>query len=247
MTRSRGFTLIETMVGMVISGTILAACYALWRTPPIEGMRLSKKIELRNKLTRASKRLERAVTLAGLGLAGAAHLAKADAVGSDTLVIFSNPGETKARLAAFADHRVAAIQVDAPGVFAAGGYVAVSGGGHSELRRIARVYGSTLGLESAFDNDYAVAGTLAMPARRERYYSQQDSSRFVLETAEGMRIVATDVKNFQVSFADMRGASTEIPAQIRTVRFSLTGFFPAREGVNNNIILSSTAIPRNTL
>jgi len=247
MSRSRGFTLIETIVSMVIGGLIMAAGYALWRTHQVEGMRLSKKIELRNKLTLSSKQLQRAVTLAGLGLSGAANLAKQDAVGSDTLIVYTNPNETKAGLLLAADHHIAAIQVDAPTAFANAGFVALAGGGHAELRRITGVNGSTLSLDSAFANDYAMAGTFAMPARRERFYSEQDSAKLIHETPAGRLILATDVKNFQVSFADRQGKSTEISAQIRTVRFSLTGIFPAREGALNSIILSSTAIPRNTL
>jgi len=247
MIRHRGFTMIETVVSMVIGAIVMAAGYGLWRTHQVEGMRLSKKIELRNKLTLSSKQLQRAVTLAGLGLSGAPNLAKQDEVGSDTLIIYTNPTETKANLVIAADHHVAAIQVDAPTPFAAAGYVALVGGGHAELRRIVGVNGSTLSLDSAFANDYATAGTVAMPARRERFFSQQDSSRLIHETAEGRHVIATDVKNFQVSFADKQGNSTEIPAQVRTVRFSLTGIFPAREGALNSIVLSSTAIPRNTL
>lgn len=247
MKRPQGFTLVETIVSMVIGAIIMAAGYALWRTHQVEGMRLSKKIELRNKLTLSSKQLQRAVTLAGLGLSGAANLAKQDAVGSDTLIIYTNPAEAKAGLTIAADHHVAAIQVDASTLFAAGGYVALSCAGNAELRRIVGVSGSTLNLESAFANDYPVAGTAAMPARRERFYSDQDSSRLIHEIADAQRVIATDVKNFQVSFADKLGNATEISAQVRTVRFSLTGIFPAREGALNSIILSSTAIPRNTL
>lgn len=247
MNRPRGFTLVETIVSMLIASLVMAAAYGLWRTHQTEGMRLSKKIELRNKLTLASKRLQRAVTLAGIGLSGSANLAKQDAIGSDTLIIYTNPAETKAGLAAAADHHVAAIQVDNSAPFAAGGYVALVGGGHAELRRIVSVSGSTLSLDSAYANDYPAAGTSAFPARRERFYSRQDSSQLIHESPEGRQIVATDVKNFQVSFADQQGNSTEVPSQVRTVRFSITGIFPAREGAINNIILSSTAIPRNIL
>jgi len=247
MKRAGGFTLVETIVGMVIGTLVLAAAYSLWRTHQVEGMRLSKKIELRNKLTLASKRLQRSVTLAGLGLSGAPNLGKQDAEGSDTLIIYTNPTEAKAGLAADADHHIAAIQVDATAPFAAGSYVALVGGGHAELRRIVSISGSSLALDSALANDYTMAGTLAFPASRERYYSQQDSTRFVHETSDIAHVIATDVKNFQVSFADKLGRSTDIPSQVRTVRFSLTGIFPAREGAINSIILSSTAIPRNTL
>src|SRR4051812_32195828 len=56
MMRERGFTLVEAIMGMVIAGMILAACYAVWRTHAIQGASLSKKIDLRNKLTLSSKR-----------------------------------------------------------------------------------------------------------------------------------------------------------------------------------------------
>jgi prepilin-type N-terminal cleavage/methylation domain-containing protein len=247
MAHERGFTLIEAIVGMLIASLVLAGAYSLWRTHQTEGMRLSRKIDLRNKLTLASKRLQRSVTLAGLGLSGAATLAKEDAVGSDTLTIFTNPEEAKASLLADADHRNPAIRVDAPALFAAGGYVALAGGGHAEMRRITSVSGSLLGLDSAFANDYPAAGTLAFPARRERYFSDQDSARLIHEIRQARHVVASDVKNFQVAFTDKHGNSTDAPRLVRTVRFSFTGIFPAREGAASSMVFSSTAIPRNTL
>jgi prepilin-type N-terminal cleavage/methylation domain-containing protein len=247
MTRAKGFTLVEAMVGMVIASMILAASYAVWRTHAVQSASLSKKIDLRNKLTLSSKRLQRSVTLAGFGLSGAANLAKDDAVGSDTLILYSNPTELKAHPTSAVDHTYPSVAVDNPGLFTAGGFVAISGGSHAELRRIASVSGSALGLETPFAYDYPISETLVFPVKRERYYSDQDSARFISETAAGRHIVATDVKNFQVSFADAHGASTENAAQIRTVRFSLTGVYPARDGAINSLLFSSTAIPRNML
>jgi hypothetical protein len=235
------------MVGMLIASLVMAGAYSIWRTHQTEGMRLSRKIDLRNKLTLASKRLQRSVTLAGFGLSGAANLAKEDAVGSDTLTLFTNPEEAKAGLAADADRHVPAIRVDAPNLFSAGGYVALVGGGHAELRRIVAVSGTLLSLDSAFANDYSATGSMAFPAHRERYYSEQDSARLIHEIRAARHVVAANVKNFQVSFADKHGNSTEISSQVRTVRFSFTGIFPAREGAPNSMVFSSTAIPRNTL
>ncbi len=247
MTPQRGFTLVEALVGMVIGSMVMAAAYSLWRTHQVEGMRLSKKIELRNSLTLASKRLQRSVTIAGIGLSGAASLAKEDAVGSDTLTVFTNPEERSSALATPADHLVPAIQVVSPSVFRSGGYIAIVGTGHAELRRINRIQGSYIYLDSPFANDYPVAGSRTMPARRERYYSDQQGTRFLHEAPDGVSVVASQVKNFQVSFADSRGAPTTEAAKVRTVRFSLTGIYPAREGALNSIVISSTAIPRNLL
>lgn len=245
--RYAGFSLIEVIIGMVVGSLVLAGAYSIWLAHQTEGMRLSKKIELRNKLTLASKRIQNSITMAGIGLSGSATLAKQDAVGSDTLLVYANPSEAFAALAAASSHHDPVVHVATPGIFAAAEYIGISGGGHAELRRIVQASGSALHLDSAFANDYAVAGTLVFPAQREVYYSDQDSAQFIRETADGAYVVATDVKDFQVSFADRHGETTEIPGRIRTVRYSLTGVFPAREGAMDRMVFSSTAIPRNAL
>ena len=247
MKTARGFTLIEALVGMVVGTIVLAGAYSIWLTHQEESYRLSKKIELRNKLTLSSKRLQRSVTLAGLGLAGAANLGKYDAIGSDTLIVFTNPREESSVLSADIDHHQALLTVDAPALFAEGGYVAISGAGHAELRRISAVSGNTLHLDSAFVNDYPRAVCKAFPAERERYYTDRDSLHFIHENSEGAHVVATDVRNFQVSFSDRTGKPTETVARIRSVLFSLTGVYPAKAGALSTLIYSSTAIPRNTL
>lgn len=247
MKRSAGFSLIEVIIGMVIGSIVMAGAYSLWLTHQTEGNRLSHKIDLRNKLTLASKRIQKSITLAGIGLAGSANLSKNDAVGSDTLVVFLNTLERSSGLTGATSHHTPVVQVANPSLFEGAEFVGIAGGGNAELRRVVQVSGSSLQLDTAFDNDYPVAGTLVFPADRERYYTDQDSSQFIRETLAGAYVVATDVRNFQISFADKHGESTEIPGRIRTVRYSLTGIYPAKEGSLSTMVFSSTAIPRNTL
>lgn len=247
MRRAAGFSLVEVIIGMVVGSMVMAGAYSIWLTHQTEGNKLSKKIELRNKLTLASKKIQKSVTLAGIGLAGSANLSKQDAVGSDTLIVFANTQERKSGLASATDHHTPVIQVASPGIFEGAEYIGIAGGGHAELRRVVQVSGTGLQLDTAFTNDYPVAGTLVFPAERERFYTDQDSSQFIREASDGAYVVATDVKNFQISFADKHGESTEIPGRIRTVRYSLTGVFPAKAGAISTMIFSSTAIPRNTL
>jgi hypothetical protein len=245
--RCGGFSLIEAMVGMVIGTLVLAGAYSLWLTHQDESYRLGKKIDVRNQLALSSKRLQRSITLAGLGLGGAGNLAKDDAVGSDTLIIFLNTTEQRSTLSSDASHTVPVIHVDDPTPFAAAEYLAISFAGHGEIRRIVNISGSDIYLDTAFASDYPMAGSLACPASRERFYSDQDSTQFVREFGGNRQIMAKSVKNFQVSFGDKNGAATEVPAEVRTVRFSLTGIYPAKQGALNSIVISSTAIPRNML
>lgn len=247
MTRQRGFSLVEAMVGLVVGSLVLAAAYSLWSTHQTEGMRLSKKTDLRNKLTLASKRIQRSVTLAGFGMGGAATLEKQTGFGSDTLIVYTNMDQARTTLAAAYDHHDAAITVANPGPFDTASFVAIVGPAGKEVRRLSGVSGSVLHLDSAFSSDFPIDGTSVLPVARERFYSDQDSLWLVHEQGGEARVIATDVRNFQFSFTDKRGQATTESAKIKTVRYSLTGVFPAAEGAINTLVLSSTAIPRNTL
>jgi prepilin-type N-terminal cleavage/methylation domain-containing protein len=242
-----GFSLIELMVGMVVGGIVLAAAYSLWHTNQTEGYRLGKKIELRNNMTLASKRIQRAVTLAGIGLKGGANLSKGDDIGSDTLIIFTNQGELSSPLKFNAYHGSSLISVTNPGAFEGASFVVVATDSSRELREIVDRNGSNLFIDAPLDLDHPVASTIALPAMRERYYSNQEDNQLMRDVEGSATVVAKDVRNFQVSFRNKHGESTEVQAEVRTVQFSFTGVFPAREGALSSIVFSSTAIPRNTL
>jgi prepilin-type N-terminal cleavage/methylation domain-containing protein len=245
--RQSGFSMIELMVGLVVSSIVLAGAYALWNTQQEQGSRLAQKISIRNELTLSSKRIQRSVTLAGIGLGGAANLAKEDAVGSDTLIIYSNPSESRSGLAADYDHGSPFLLVTDGSVFANEYFVAIKSSSSGEIRRIVHRSGSVIQLESPFLVDYKADSAMAFPAKRERYYSNQQAKALMRENTDGSMVVARDVTNFQVSFRNKRGESTEKASEVRTVLFSVTGVFKAREGALNSIVYSSTAIPRNAL
>jgi prepilin-type N-terminal cleavage/methylation domain-containing protein len=243
-----GFSLVELLIGMVVSSIVLAGAFTLWNTHQQEGFRIGKKITVRNEMTLSSKRIQRSVTLAGLGLNGAANLAKEDAVGSDTLIIFTNQAETHSALVTdFIHGGPPALMVAEPSVFAGYRYVAVKTGNLGEIRRILSSNSSILLLDSPFGIDHPAATSVAYPAQRERYYSNQESQSLMHEGREGVIVVARDVTNFQVSFRNKRGEATEVANEVRTVLFSFTGVYPAKEGALNSIVFSSTAIPRNAL
>ncbi len=236
------------MVGLVVSSIVLAGAFTLWNTHQQEGFRISKKISVRNEMTLSSKRIQRSVTLAGLGLNGAATLAKDDAVGSDTLIIYTNKRETHSALMTDFIHGGApAIHVTDPSVFTGSSYVAVKTGANGEIRRIINASGAILMLDSPFNLDHPAATSTIYPATRERYYSDQETKSLMHEGSDGTIVVAKDVTNFQVSFRNKHGGATEIANEVRTVLFSFTGIYPAREGALNSIVFSSTAIPRNSL
>lgn len=245
--RQDGFSLVEMLVGLVAAGLVLAGTYTLWTTHQHEGYRIEKKIDLRNQIALSSKKIQRSITLAGIGLNGAANLGKEDAVGSDTLIIYTNMGEASSGLSSDYSHAVTAIQVANPSAFTGAGYIALRSGASGEIRRIASQSGSTLYLDSPFDVDHPMATTVAYPATRERYYTDQTANHLMKQSGGSAVSVASDIRNFQVSFKNKNGVSTETPAEVRTVQYSFTGVFPAKEGALTSIVFSSTAIPRNIL
>jgi prepilin-type N-terminal cleavage/methylation domain-containing protein len=242
-----GFTLVELLVGMVVSGFVMAGAYSLWSTQHHEGFRLEKKIDLRNVIALSSKKLQRSITLAGIGLNGAAFMVKADAVGTDSLIIYTNVSENKSDLTYDISPDAHEIHVTSPSVFSGASYIAVSTIGRGEVRRINKIEGSTITIDKGFSQTFTAATSKAYPALRERYFTDQDNSNLLLDRNGTISILAENIRNFQVSFWNSHGESTEIQKDIRTVQFSFTGIFPAKEGALTSIVFSSTAIPRNTL
>ncbi|MDB5102368.1 MAG: hypothetical protein JWP91_57 [Fibrobacteres bacterium] len=243
-----GLTLIELMVGLVVGSIVMGGAYKLWITHSRESITIEKKIWVRNGMALSSKRIQRSVTLAGIGLKGAANLSKDDAVGSDTLTIYTNSQERESRLLndIFAGGGLE-IQVENPSAFVGAAYVALSSGTGGEIRKILSQEGSTLLLDSVFASDHPASASMAYPAVRERFYTDQIQKQLIREANGSSNTIAREVKNFQVSFRDNHGASTESPEEVYTVLFSFTGVYPARDGALNSIPFSSIAIPRNTL
>jgi Tfp pilus assembly protein PilE len=242
-----GFTLIEALVGAVVAAIALAGAFRVWKTNTEESHRLQKKAELRDRMAIASKQLQKSITLAGLGLQRAPTMAKADAVGSDTLVIYTNPREVRSGVLSNLVQGQFAIHVSNGSIFQGAGYMVISDGTRGEVRPIDRSQGYVIVLSTPLGSDYLMSSVTVQPAIRERFYTDQEENR-LMRTVDGTsRVLAPDVRNFQVSFKDRTGASTEDATLARSVQFSFSGVFPAREGALNSVNFTSTAIPRNVL
>jgi Tfp pilus assembly protein PilE len=242
-----GLTLIEVLVGAVVAAIALAGAFRLWKTNTEESHRLHKKAELRDRMAIASKQLQKSVTLAGLGLQRAPTMAKSDAVGSDTLIIYTNPQETRSGVLSDLVQGQYAIHVANGSIFQGASYMVISDGTRGEVRRIDRAQGYVVVLSSPLGSAYPRATVTVQPAIREKYYTDQAESRLIRVVNGTTKVLGEDIRNFQVSFKDRTGASTEVATSARSVHFSFTGIFPAREGALSSVIFTSTAIPRNVL
>lgn len=242
-----GLTLIEVLVGSVVAAIALAGAFKLWKTNTEESHRMQKKAELRDRMAISSKQLQRSITLAGLGLQRAPTIAKSDAVGSDTLFIYTNPQETRTGVVSDLVNGQYAIHVANGSIFQGARYMVVSDGTRGEVKPIERAQGYVIVLAGPLGADYPMASVTVQPAIREKYYTDQAENRLIRVVDGSSKVLGTDIRNFQVSFKDRSGASTEDATQARSVQFSFTGVFPAREGAVSSILFTSTAIPRNVL
>lgn len=242
-----GFSLVEMLVGMAVGSLVLAGAYSVWKTHQEAGFQMGKKIDLRNAMTLSSKRIQRSITLAGIGLSGLANISKVDAAGSDTLDIYTNQVLAKSALNYDAFNGSGTLSVTDAAAFENASFVVVMTGATGELREIVSRSGQNLFLDSPLGQDHPQATSAAMPAMRERFYSIQESNQLIRDVEGSISVVAANVKNFQVSFSNKRGEPTAISNEVRTVKFSFKGVYPAEQGALNTINFSSTAIPRNLL
>ncbi|HLP43450.1 MAG TPA: hypothetical protein VK465_18245 [Fibrobacteria bacterium] len=242
-----GITMVEVLVASVVGALVLAGTFRLWKSNHEEGYRIQKKTELRDMMALSSKRIQRSITLAGLGIDRAPTLAKSDAVGSDTLFLFTNESEQKSAALSDLIQGQSYVQVGNTSIFHGIGYLVISNGSRGEVHAIEHIEGSMVTLREPLKGEYSMTATTLFPARREAYFTDQQGSRLIRMVDGTSRVIAENIRNFQVSFRDSRGASTEDAAATRTVHFSFTGEYPARPGSLSSVVFSSTAIPRNVL
>jgi Tfp pilus assembly protein PilV len=249
--RQRGFSSIEIMVGAVVAGILLTGIYKLFVNNNFETLKLSRKIDARNQLTLTTKKLDWAVTRAGIGLAGAPAMYRTNSLGTDTFFVYMNEDMLNTRLSSNYNVSQSQISVVDPCTFDFARFVAVVGpnGGEIAQRTSQSVGGaSVLVFTHALSQNYDAATTKVYPATRYKFYTDQEHDQLVMVVDYSPRSVGSQVRNFQISFKDAIGTSTESSSQAKSVTFSLTGMFaPVHEGAIANIVYSTTAIPRNLL
>jgi prepilin-type N-terminal cleavage/methylation domain-containing protein len=244
----KGFTIVEVIMGMTIGAFVLAGIYRLWSNNSQESLKIQRKIEVRNQLALSTKKLNQSIILAGLGLNKVVGLTKVDAVGSDTLKVYINNAEERTSISMAYDHHYRMVRVTDGSLFENAQFLVLANGTSGEVRPIATRNGHTIYVSEAFDRDFPVAGTLAMPATRQKYYTDQERDMLVCTVNfSEPTIVGRSIKNFQIAFRDRNGSQTSALNEIRFVNYSLTGVYPAKEGAISSVVFSSTSIPRNIL
>ena len=243
-----GFSLIEIMVGVVVSSIVMGSLYGLWKRSDMASRHLQQKSELRNRMTLINKTMQNSITLAGYGLINVVDIYKDDATGSDTLTIYSNPASVRTTLTSAHNHSSPSIHISSTSSFAVGSYVAISDGTNNEIRKITQISGNYITTSSKFSYDYAIATSTIFPVTKYRYFSDQTLEKMMYEVNDASaKVIGDKIKNFQIAFLDKNGSATNIYTQIRSVNYSITGIYPIPTGEISAVTVSSNAIPRNLM
>jgi len=241
--------MVEMIVAMVLSALALTGAYRLWKFQQTQSLRIQNAIEARNQLALSSNLLSKSITLAGYGMNDIPGMVKSDEEGSDTLIIYSNPDEAVSTLESdyTSDHSNTQVRVVDGSMFSTSAYVGVTDGVHGEVRKVASYSSGRVRMTESLSYNYSMSNTRVYPIVREKYYSDQASKYLIRMVNDQSQTIGEQVRNFQVSFRDKNGVSTESLPNTRNVFYSVTGDYAPIQGTINSIIYTNTAVPRNLL
>jgi prepilin-type N-terminal cleavage/methylation domain-containing protein len=248
----KGFTLIETMVSVVIGAMLITSLFRIWNANRRETDRIQTKSDFRDRATLATTALNRSITMAGFGMSKIDVIARASGYLTDTLKLFSNPEETRTTLRDTARIGATQIIVFKDSGFVVGNLIGITDSLKQQYVRLTAVSG-----DSASGFRFTVSPSLSAtfypgvpdvyPAQKETFYIDGTDSSLVRIVDDTRIALARGMTEFRVDLRDQNGAAASRCKDIRVVTFSLSGSYKAPAGSPSLMRFSSTVIPRNIL
>jgi prepilin-type N-terminal cleavage/methylation domain-containing protein len=250
--RMSGFTLIETMVTVIIGAILVASLFKLWSANESSALRLGNKGDFRNRATLASTALNHAITMAGFGMARVNVVVKATTEATDTLSLYANPSERRTTLRDTARVHATSILVFNDTGFAVGGMLAITDSLKQEFASISSISGDSasgymIHLDSPLLNSYNPGVPDIYPAQKEKFFIDAQSHALIHRIGGSDKTLADNISDFRVDLKDASGQPATYFSNIRVVSFSFTGSYKAPHGAFNQMRFSSTVLPRNIL
>jgi Tfp pilus assembly protein PilE len=171
----RGTTLVELIVGMLITSCIVYAVYKAWHYFDVQTNREKYKAELQRDMITVANFIERDIRMAGYGLPGNGIHFIPGTASSDQLALYNNEAGTSTALAQDAQPVDSIVYVNDGSIFTAGASVCLSGTTDTIYRNIA-----IIGIDPSGDDSLILterlntvdplwASSVAYPALRVRY------------------------------------------------------------------------------
>ncbi|GEM_PF-5238650 len=250
--RMAGFTLIETMVSVIIGSMLLTALYQIWTSNQRETDRIQDKTEFRDRAALATTQVNRSITMAGFGMSKMDVIAKGVGNSCDTLKIYSNPSEIRTTLIDTARISSNSILVFKDSGFTVGGLIGITDSIHQEYVRVSQMSGDTASgytvtLASALANLYLPGVPDIYPVQKELIYIDDNRHSLIRKLDSRQINLVTGINDFRIDMRDAFGNPATSYRKIRVVTFNVTGTYKAPAGTPSTMSFSSTVIPRNIL
>jgi prepilin-type N-terminal cleavage/methylation domain-containing protein len=250
--RQSGFTLIETMVTVIIGAILMASLFKLWSANENGALRIGNKGDFRNRATLASTTLNHAITMAGFGMARLDVVVKASTEATDTLSLYANPGQRRTTLRDTARAHATSILVFNDTGFTVGGMLGITDSLKQEFASISSITGDSssgyrINLAAPLQNSYNPGVPDIYPAQKERFFIDAQSHALLHRMGSTDKTLADNITDFRVELKDATGQPATSFQTIRVVSFSFTGSYKAPQGAFNQMRFSSTVLPRNIL
>jgi prepilin-type N-terminal cleavage/methylation domain-containing protein len=252
LTSTRGFTLIEILISLVIGSLLLTSLFKLWNTNQKETNRIGAKSDFRDRVTLATTQLNRSIIMAGFGISKMDVIVKSASSLTDTLTLYSNATEFRTTLRDTASESVTLITIFKDSGFVVGGYIGITDSLHSEFNRITAISGDSasgfdISLQRPLGHKYLSGIPDIYPVALEKFYIDGTDHTLIRIIDERRMALAKDMTEFRVSLLDASGNPASSYKSIRVVTFNLAGNFNASTGTPSLMRFSSTVIPRNIL
>ncbi|MBW8889372.1 MAG: prepilin-type N-terminal cleavage/methylation domain-containing protein [Fibrobacteres bacterium] len=252
MNRNGGFTLVETMVSVVVGAVLMASLYQLWTANQRTSLRLGNKSDFRNRATLATTQVNRSVTMAGYGMSKMDVLFRSRTEATDTLIVYSNPADRRTTLRDTARVGTTTIVIVNDTGFSVGSRLGITDSIQQEYALISNISGDstqgyTLTLSGPLQHRYNPGTPDVYPVQREKFYIDHNAGALIRRVDQMTNTLASGMSDFRIDLMDASGAQATSYRLIRVVTFSMTGTYKVPAGNYNTMRFSSTVIPRNIL
>lgn len=249
---SRGFTLVETMISVVIGAVLLGSLYQLWTANQRSALRLGNKTDFRDRATLATTQLNRSITMAGYGMSKMDVIFRTHAETTDTLIVYSNPADRRTTLKDTARIGATSILIVTDTGFVAGGRLGITDSLQQEYATITAIsgdtaHGFTVTLSGPLQHRFNPGVPDIYPVQKEKFYIDRNASALIRKVDGVTTTLAGGMSDFRADLLDGSGAQATSYRLIRVVSFSMTGTYKIPAGTFSTMRFSSTVIPRNLL
>lgn len=250
--RQSGFTLVEVMISVIVGTILVASLFRLWNANQNAALRIGNKGDFRNRATLASTTLNHSITMAGFGMARLDVVAKATTDSTDTLFLYSNPGQRRTTLRDTARASATSMLVFNDTGFTVGGMLGITDSLKQEFATITAISGDSasgyrITLASPLQHAYNPGVPDIYPAWKEKFFIDRFSHALTHRVGGSDIPLAASISDFRVELKDAGGQSATSFKSIRVVSFTFTGSYRAPQGAFNQMRFSSTVLPRNIL